>query len=193
VGAISTADAALARLDRNARPARLVNELEATRARVALPHEAAKLGISPEAEPRYVAAFLTASHTVEARNFAAAERRLAELAEAFPESAGREVVACQLAVARKRFADAEARCAAALAKDPGALAAHLGLARVCVGTRRTPDAEKHFRKAILLDPTDDTAWIELGQLYRRTGSSTQYDQLAREHEAVLQRPLPHPN
>jgi tetratricopeptide (TPR) repeat protein len=193
VGAISTADAVLARVDRGARPSRLVNELEATRARVALPREAAKLGIAPEAEPRYVAAFLTASDTVASRNFAAAERRLAELADAFPESAGRDVVACELAVARKRFADAEARCAAALAKDPGALRAHLGLARVCAGTRRTPDAEKHFRRAILLDPSDDTAWIELGQLYRRTGASTQYDQLAREHEAVLQRPLPHPN
>jgi hypothetical protein len=189
VGAPTTADAALARVGKDVRPARLVTELEAMRCRVALPREATKLGISPEDEPRYVAAFWLASNAVASRHLPVAERRLAELAEAFPESAGREVVACELAVASKRFADAEPHCMAALAKDPRAARAHLALGRLTVHGRRKVDAEKHFRRAILLDPTDETAWHELGQLYRGMGASTQHEQLAREHEAIVATPL----
>jgi hypothetical protein len=190
VGAPSTADAALARLTANARPPRLVMELESTRCRTALPRGATKLGISPEDEPRYVAAFWLASNAVASRNFPSAERHLAELGEAFPESAGRDVVACELAVASKRFADAEPRCAAALAKDPAAVRAHLAFGRLAAHGRRNFDAEKHFRRVILLDPGDEMAWHELARLYLGMGASTQHAQLAREHEALFATPLP---
>lgn len=184
VGALSTADAALGRLDPNARPAKLVNELEATRARVALPHDAAKAGVAPEDEPRYIAAFWRASNAAEADQPVVAERELAALAKDFPDSAGREVVACQLGVRRKRWAEAEKHCAAAIAKDPGALRAHLAFGRLTAHTRRNVDAEKHFRRAILLDPADDTAWVELARLYRATGASTQAAQLESQREAL---------
>jgi tetratricopeptide (TPR) repeat protein len=190
VGALSTADAVLARVDRDARPPRLITELEAARYRVALPRAAAKLGVTPEDEPRYVAAFWLASRAVASRNFAAAERRLAELTEAFPESAGREVVACELAVASKRLAEAAARCESALAKDPTAVRAHLAYGRLAARRQRNLDAEKHFRRVILLDPSDDDAWRELGQLYLAMHASTQHAELAREHETILSTPLP---
>jgi Tetratricopeptide repeat len=189
VGALSLADAALARVAKEARPGKLVAELEATRARVALPRDAGKLGVKPEDEPRYVAAFWTASAVVPEGNPLAAERGLAALAEAFPDSAGREVVACELAAARRRFPEAERHCAAALAKDPAALRAHLVAGRVAAHARHSAEAEKHFRRAIELDPSDETAWRELAHLYRAMGSSTQHDQLAREHEAILAAPL----
>jgi tetratricopeptide (TPR) repeat protein len=184
VGALSTADAALGRLDPNARPAKLVNELEATRARVALPHDAAKAGVAPEDEPRYVAAFWRASNAAEADDPMSAERQLAALAKDFPDSVGREVVACELGVRRKRYAEAEKHCAAAIVKDPGALRAHLAFGRLTARTRRNVDAEKHFRRAILLDPTDDVAWVELSRLYRSMGAATQAAQLERERETL---------
>jgi tetratricopeptide (TPR) repeat protein len=189
VGALTTADVALARLAPGARPGRLVAELEATRSRVALPREAAKLGIAPEDEPRYVAAFWTASHAVASRNLAAAERRLAELAEAFPDSPGRQVVACELALAAKRFAAAETFCAAALDEDPAAVPALLASARLAAHARRNDEAERRLRRAMLLDPTDDAAWSALARLYLDMGSTTQHAQLAREHQAIFATPL----
>ena len=190
IGALTTADAALGRVRQDARPPRLVAELAATRARVALPPDAKKLGVEPADEPRYVATFWSASNAVASRSFPAAERRLAELAEAFPESAGRAAVACNLAVATKRFAAAEPLCASALAKDPGAVPAHLASGRLAVHARRAGEAEKHFRRAMLLDLEDETAWRELGRLYRAQGSSIEYEQLGREHQALLAKPLP---
>ena len=191
VGALTTGEAALARADKSSpRVREIAALLETTRGRVALPREATKLGIAAEDEPRYVAAFWSASHAVAARNYAAAARRLAELVEAFPDSAGREVVACELALATKRFDEAQRRCEAALAKDPGAVRAHVALGRALAHARRNVDAEKHFRRAVLLDPGDETAWLELGRLYRTMGASTQHAQLAREHEAILSTPLP---
>ena len=184
VGALSTADAAHARLDLKARPLKLVAELEATRARVALPRGAASMGIAPEDEPRYVAAFWLASNAAEADRPDVAEERLAALAKEFPESAGREVVACELGVRRRRFGEAERHCQAALTKDPSALRAHLAAARLAARARRSIDAEKHYRRAILLDPSNDAAWVELARLYRSMGASTQASQLEAEHEAL---------
>jgi tetratricopeptide (TPR) repeat protein len=191
VGALTTGEAALARAGQGAAHAgELAAALEAERARAALPREAVALGIRPEDEPRYVAAFWTASRAVGSRNYVAAAHELAELGEAFPDSAGRDVVACELALATKRFDEAQRRCEAALAKCPSAVRAHVALGRVLVHARRNFDAEKHFRRVILLDPTDDTAWSELGHLYRATGAETQRQQLAREHEALFSTPLP---
>ncbi|HSZ82181.1 MAG TPA: tetratricopeptide repeat protein, partial [Polyangia bacterium] len=141
-------------------------------------------------EPRYVAAYWTASRAVASRNLAAAERELARFTEAFPASAGPDVVACELALATKRLDEAQRRCEAALAKCPGAVRAHVALGRLLVRARHDADAEKHFRRVILLDPSEDTAWRELGHLYRATGAETQRQQLAREHEALFSTPLP---
>jgi tetratricopeptide (TPR) repeat protein len=191
VGALTTGEAALARAGKGAAHAgELAAALEAERERAALPREATALGIRPEDEPRYVAAYWTASRAVASRNYVAAGRELAAFAEAFPDSAGRDVVACELALATKRLDEAQRRCEAALAKCPGAVRAHVALGRVLVRARHNADAERHFRRVILLDPTDDTAWSELGHLYRAMGAETQHQQLAREHEALFATPLP---
>jgi hypothetical protein len=191
VGALTTGDAALARAGTGAaRAGALAAALESERERAALPREATALGIGPEDEPRYVAAYWMASRAVASRNYAAAERQLAAFTEEFPASAGRDVVACELALATKHFDEAQRRCEAALAKCPGAVRAHVALGRVLVHARRNADAEKHFRRVILLDPSEDTAWRELGHLYRAMGAETQHEQLAREHEALFSTPLP---
>jgi hypothetical protein len=191
VGAFTAADAALARAGAGAaRGQQLAAQLAAARAHVALPPESAKLGVAPDDEPRYVAAYWLAIRAVESRDRAAAERRLAELAAAFPESAGRDVAACELALSGKRAPEAEKSCQAALAKDPNALRAHLALGRIAARARRYPDAEKRFKRALMLDPADPTAWSELGRLYRAMGASTEHDRLSREYEALYSRPLP---
>jgi tetratricopeptide (TPR) repeat protein len=191
VGAFTAADAALARAGAGtAHVKELAADLATARAQVALPRESAKLGIAPDDEPRYVAAYWLAIRAVESRNRAAAERRLAELTEAFPDSAGRDVAACELALSAKRAADAEKSCQAALTKDPDALRARLALGRIAASARRYPDAEKQFRRVLLTDPADPTAWSELGHLYRVMRANTQHDRLAREYEALYAKPLP---
>jgi hypothetical protein len=190
VGAFTTADAALARAGGATAHGKMAGDLEAARARVALPHGAAKLGVGPDDEPRYVAAFWLAIRAVESRNHAAAERRLAELAAAFPDSAGRDVVACELALATKHAADAEKSCRAALAKDPNAVRARLVLGRLAARARHYPEAEKQFRRVLLVDPSDDAAWTELGHLYRAMRSETQHQRLQREYETLFSKPLP---
>ena len=190
VGALSLADAALARVAKEARPGKLVAELEATRARVALPCDAAGLGVTPEDEPRYVAAFWTASNAV-----APAELRPRPSAASprsprpSPTARGARSSRASSPPRAGAFAEAERHCAAALAKDPGALRAHLAAGRLAAHARHNGDAEKHFRRAIELDPSDETAWRELAHLYRAMGSATQHDQLVREHEAILAAPL----
>ncbi|HSZ84285.1 MAG TPA: hypothetical protein VLA14_18495, partial [Polyangia bacterium] len=71
VGALTTGDAALARAGAGAAHAgQLAAALEAERDRAALPRGATALGIRPEDEPRYVAAYWTASRAVASRNLA---------------------------------------------------------------------------------------------------------------------------
>lgn len=191
VGAFTEAEAALARAGAGApHVSEVAGDLAAARAHVALPRESGKLGITPDDEPRYVAAYWLAIRAVESRNRAAAERRLAELAQAFPDSAGRDVAACELALWAKRLADAEKSCQSALAKDPDALRAHLALGRLAAQARRYPDAEKRFKRALATDPADPAAWSELGHLYRTMRAFSQHDRLAREYEALYAKPLP---
>jgi hypothetical protein len=191
VGALTAAEAALARAGKQAPGGReLVTELDAERCRVALPRERAKAGVAPEDEPRYVAAFWLAIHAVESRNLAAAGRRLAELTEAFPQSVGREVVACELELEAKHAAVARTHCEAAITAFDGAVRAHLALGRLESRAHHDAEAEVQFRRAMMFDPAADDAWRELGRMYLKSGSSLQRDQLTRQHEALFSTPLP---
>jgi hypothetical protein len=191
VGALTTADAALARAGRAApHAAELAEDLALERARDALPVAAAKQGIAPDDEPRYVALYLAAIHAVASMNRAAARAGVDALAKAFPDSAGREIAACELATAEGKGTEARARCDAALAKAPDALRAHLALARLDAKAKQWPAAEKHLRRVTLLDPKDPEAWRMLGRLYGDSGDSIKRDALARQYEALFGAPLP---
>jgi hypothetical protein len=191
VGALTAAEGALALAGKNAPRAReLMGDLDIARCRDALPRDAAKAGVAPDDEPRYVAAYWLALHAVESLNRAAAERRLAELAAAFPASVGRQVVACELELESKRAAAAQKHCEAAVATFDGTVRAHLDLGRIAARGRHEAEAEKQFRRAVMFDPADDDGWRELGHLFRQTGSSTEHEQLAREHETLFGKPLP---
>ncbi len=190
-GAFSKAEALLATADRRSPQVNaLLADVGAGRARAALPANAATFGVSTDAEPSYVAAYGAAIRAVEAGDADAAATAEAALAKSFPESAGREVIACERAAAAKQVVEARRRCEAALAKDRDAEVAHLVLGRLDAGAHHDADAEKHFHHVLLTDPKSEDAWRELGRFYRARRSSISLEKLEREHEALFSTPLP---
>jgi predicted Zn-dependent protease len=119
-----------------------------------------------------------------------AQQRLAELAAGFPTSAGRDVIACELARLDKHLDQADTSCRAALTKDPGAVRAHVALGRMALQAGRKAEAEKHLHHAKMLDPMDRDVWQALGQVYRALGDKSKRSRLASEHEVVFHAPLP---
>jgi len=189
-GALTAADDAAGRAGAAPGAQKIVADIESTRHRVALPLDAAKVGVPPEREPAYVSGYWQTAKIVEGADVAAARARLGALAAAFPDAPGLEVLTCDLEVASKRPAAAAPHCEAALAKFKGATRAHVLLAVIALRARKTPVAEQHLRQAILLDPADPTGWRALAQLYRSTGARGRLAELANQHQALLSSPLP---
>ncbi len=189
-GALTQADEAAGRAGKSAAAQKLIAEIESTRHRIALPLDAAKLGVPPEREPAYVAGFYETAKLISESDGAAARARLGELATAFPDAPGVDVLTCDIELRAKHVAVAAKHCEAALAKFKGATRAHYFLALIAVRARREPVAEQHLRQAILLDPTDPTCWRALARFYRETRASKRLADLANEHQALLSSPLP---
>jgi len=189
-GALTQADEAAGRAGKSAAAQKIIADAESTRHRIALPLDAAKLGVPPEREPAYVAGFYETAKLISESDGAAARARLSELATAFPDAPGVDVLKCDLELRAKHAAVAAKHCEAALAKFKGATRAHYFLALIAVRARREPVAEQHLRQAILLDPTDPTCWRALARFYRETRASKRLADLANEHQALLSSPLP---
>jgi len=191
IGALTRADEAAGRAGTSAGAQKLVAEIESTRHKIALPLDAAKFGVPPDREPVYVAGFWeTAKRLGTGNDVAPARARLGELAAAFPDAPGIDVLTCDVELKARHAALAAKRCDAALAKFKGATRAHYLLAMIALHARREPVAEQHLRQAILLDPADPTCWQALAQLYRSTGASRRLAELANQHQALLSSPLP---
>jgi hypothetical protein len=190
IGALTGADDAASRAGANPAAQKLSGEIESTRHKIALPLDAAKFGVPPEREPAYVAGFWATTRLVDGTDAAAARARLGELAAAFPDAPGVDVLTCDLELRAKHAALASKHCEAALAKFKGATRAHYLLALIAIRARRDTVAEKHFRQAVLLDPVDPANWRALAQFYRATGASKRLADLEKEHQALLSSPLP---
>jgi hypothetical protein len=189
-GALTQADEAAGRAGKSAAAQKIIADAESTRHRIALPLDAAKLGVPPEREPAYVAGFYETAKLISESDGAAARARLGELATAFPDAPGIDVLKCDIELRAKHVAVAAKHCEAALAKFKGATRAHYFLALIAVRARREQVAEQHLRQAILLDPTDPTCWRALARFYRETRASKRLADLANEHQALLSSPLP---
>jgi len=189
-GALTQADEAAGRAGKSAAAQKIIAETESTRHRIALPLDAAKLGVPPEREPAYVAGFYETAKLISGSDGAAARARLGELTTAFPDAPGIDVLKCDIELRGKRVAVAAKHCEAALAKFKGATRAHYFLALIAVRARREPVAEQHLRQAILLDPADPTCWRALARFYRETRATKRLADLANEHQALLSSPLP---
>jgi tetratricopeptide (TPR) repeat protein len=195
VGALTAGEAALMRVGRSegdvgAEVSRIGGELEAARRRLALPRDAAKWGVPPDKEPAFAAAFWDTASTLSSRDAAAARARLDDLAAAYPQAPGTDVLACEAQLRARHATAATKHCEAALAKFDEATRAHYLLGFIAAQARRDAVAEKHLRRAIRLDPNDSAAWQELARLYRASRANQQLDDLRAEHQALLSSPLP---
>ena len=190
IGALTRADDAAGRAGALPAAQKIASEIESTRHRVALPLDAAKFGVPPEREPAYVSGYWATTWLIDGPDVPAARARLGELAAAFPEAPGVDVLACDLELKAKHVPLATKRCEAALAKFKGATRAHYLLAIIAIRARRESVAEQHFRQAVLLDPADPANWRALAQFYRATGATRRLAALASEHQTLLSSPLP---
>jgi hypothetical protein len=190
-GALSAAEDAATRMDR-ADPAlqKLTGDLDVQRQRVALPPNAAKLGVPPEREAAYVSAYRATAHEVATVDVRAARERAEAFAATFPGTPGADILSCEVELRARHAAAATKRCEAALAKFRDATRAHYLLGIIAAQARRDPVAEQHLRRAILLDPTEPNAWRALAAMYRQSGAKQRLSQLADEHQALLSSPLP---
>ena len=194
LGALSAAEALMARLDRGApETTKLAAEIESTRHQVALPPNGANLGIAAEREVAYVAGYREIARALSSANAAAARERFQAFSVDFPGAPATDVVACELdmtaKVARKRTAAAK-RCEAALEKYDGSERALVLLAAMAAAERRDTVAEKYLKRAIGNEPEDPGPWRMLGQLYRSTHASSRLSELESRHQALFSTPLP---
>jgi predicted Zn-dependent protease len=189
IGALSVAEAALARVGQRDAGKELPGEIETTRKRAGLPRDAARLGVPPESEPAYLDAYWSLSRDVDARASDAGER-VAAFAQKFPDAPAPKVLACSRELRAGHLAAAGKQCQAAVSAYPEAVRAHLLLGVIAAQGGRYPDAEKAFRRAVLLDPNDPANWRELGRFYKATHAAQKLSQLSQEHETLLGGPLP---
>ena len=103
-GALTQADEAAGRAGKSAAAQKLVADVESTRHRIALPLDAAKLGVPSEREPAYVAGFYETAKLISESDGAAARARLGELATAFPDAPGIDVLKCDIELRAKHVA-----------------------------------------------------------------------------------------
>jgi tetratricopeptide (TPR) repeat protein len=191
VGALTTADAALARAGAaDADVMKVASEVDAARRRLALPRDGGKWGVPPEQEPAYAIRYWDTAGLVSTGDLDKAKARFGEFAAAYPRAPGTDVLACDLELRAKRGGGSAQRCQAALAKFDEATRAHYLLGVAAARARRATEAEQHFRKAIALDPHEPGAWRELARHYKATGANSQLSQLAAMHQALLSQPLP---
>jgi tetratricopeptide (TPR) repeat protein len=190
VGALTAAEEAIGHVARGAPEIeKLAVDVEAIRLRIALP-PGRKAGVPPEREPDYVARFRAASALVASGDLAGARAGLEAFAAAFPDTAGTDLLTCEVEVGSKHAAIAAKHCQAALDKFKFAERAHYLLGLLAARGGRGAQAEQHLQAAIHIDPRDTGAWQTLGQLYRSQRARGRLDELDRRYQAEFAAPLP---
>jgi predicted Zn-dependent protease len=190
VGALSTAEAALGHVKHDHPDVRkLIEEVDAQRMRIALPHDGAKWGVSVEQEPTFVTTFEDVERLIGRGSLATARVQVREFRERFPDAPATDLLTCDLELQEKHVAAAVKRCEAVLTKFGQATRALYLLGFMAARAGRTDVAEKHLRKAILLGPRDPNPWRELARIYRVTHANSRLSDLEAQHEALLSAPL----
>jgi hypothetical protein len=190
IGALTVAEEAIGHAPRGgAEIEKIAGDVETTRQRVALP-PATRSGLPPEQEPAYVAAFWATSDLIASGDPKAARARLDGFATAYPDSAGADVLVCELELRARHTAAATKRCESALSKFRFAVRAHVLLGLAAARAGRGAVAEQHLQEAIHIDPQDPGAWRTLADLYRSEGARGQLDALARRYQALFSKEMP---
>ncbi|HVT09047.1 MAG TPA: matrixin family metalloprotease [Polyangia bacterium] len=190
IGALSAAEEAIGHVARGgAEIEKVAADVELIRQRVALP-PARKSGLAPAQEPAYVAAFRATAKVVTSGSVPDARARLQSFSGAFPDSAGADLLACELEVREKHAAVATQRCEAALAKSRYAERAHVLLGLLAARAGHAAVAEQHFQAAIHMDAQDTAAWQALARLFRSQRAGGRLDELAHKYQTVFGAALP---
>ncbi|MES1210285.1 MAG: hypothetical protein ABUS79_30470, partial [Pseudomonadota bacterium] len=156
VGALSGAETAIEHLPQgDADRGKLAQELEALRMRVALAPGTSAPGVPVDQEGAYVSKFEETERTVSASRVpggqpATARTAVVAFGKSFPDTAGADLLFCEVELAARREAAAIKHCEAALVKFPRATRAHYLLGFLAAHQRHGASAEKHLRRAILL-------------------------------------------
>ncbi|MFL5304241.1 MAG: matrixin family metalloprotease [Polyangia bacterium] len=189
-GALTAAEEAMAHVPRGAPEIeRVAMEVETTRQRVALP-PSPRSGVAAGREPAFVAGYYRITRLVSAGDLPGAQARFKELAGAFPDAPGIDVLACDLELRAGHAASATRRCDSALAKYRFAVRAHVLLGMAAARAGHGAVAAQHLETAIRLDPHDAGTWQALDDVYRAQRARSQREQLALRYRAVFGAALP---
>ncbi len=190
VGALSAAEEAIGRVPRGgAEIEKVAADVEMIRQRVALP-PGRKAGLAPEQEPAYVAGFWVAAKLVSSGTIPDARTALQSFVAAFPDSAGADLLACELEMREKRAGAATQSCEAALSKYRYAERAHVLLGVLAARSGHAAAAEQHFQTAVHMDAQDTAAWQGLARLFRSQRARGRLDELDRQYRTAFGAPLP---
>jgi hypothetical protein len=190
IGALTTAEEAIERVPRGgAEIEKIAADVEKVRQQVALP-PGRKAGMPPEREPVYVAGFWATARLITSGAVPEARARLQTFAGDFPDSAGADLLACELEARAKHAALATQRCEAALSKFRYAERAHYLLGVLAARAGRGAVAEQHFQAAIHMDLKDSDAWLGLAHLLRAEHARGRLDELSHQYQAAFGTPLP---
>ena len=169
---------------------------ELFRQRVALPPPV-KSAVPVDKEPAYVADFFATANVIQSAEPGKARPPVEAFAAAYPDSAGADLLACELEMRAKHAATAVQRCEAALSKYRYAERAHVLLGLQAARTGHPGVAEQHLETAIRQDPAmprPGGRWPGSSERKRRTASSNSWRVDTRRHSRPPSRndtaPLP---
>ena len=155
-----------------------------------LGRDAARRGVPPAEEPRYIglrAALSTAAGQRDAQRVAALE---AELKRRYPKMAVASSAGCKVLVSQRRFKAAWSPCRAAARAQRDSADAQTLFAVTAFGLGRPASAIAPLRRAIRLAPERQDAWTLLASAYRVTGRSADLKRLKRDYQRQFNEPLP---
>ena len=188
-GRPSVADEAIGHLPRGgAEIEAMAAKAELFRQRVALPPPV-KSAVPVDKEPAYVADFFATANVIQSAEPVKARPPVEAFAAAYPDSAGADLLACELEMRaeRRRRPCSVARRRSRNTAMQSAPTSSWGCRQPALGILGLPNS---ISTAIRQDPGDAEAWRALARLFRAQKANGQLEQLARRYQAAFSAPLP---
>lgn len=138
-------------------------------------------GLPHEREPEYVALAAQARADVQSKNYARARVRAKELAEAFPGSAGPQLISCLVEGRAKAYARAKPACAAAAEVDDETIIPQQILGLIAADEGRLDEARERLRRAVELGDPSDEVWARLASIEKRRGDAAALAELKQRY------------
>jgi tetratricopeptide (TPR) repeat protein len=186
IGALSAAEEALVRAGASPGATQAAGELQRQRRSFGLPRsidqkKASRFRLAPEAEPDFVAAVLEVRALVAGTDPAGARRTADQKLRRYPNAPVLLTLACEASLLSERTQEAARSCAQALAIMEELPRAHYLTGIMAANAGRYPAAIKSLRRAIDLAPDQISFWRPLGEVYRVTGRTEEFEALMAAH------------